>query len=122
MYKFSKRSKENLSTADERLQLLFNEVIKEIDCTVIEGHRSLERQKELFDKGASQIDGISRKGKHNHFPSLAVDVVPYPLDWNDIESFKRLASVAKRKASELNINIVWGGDWKNFKDYPHYQL
>lgn len=122
MYKFSKRSKDNLSTADEKLQLLFNEVIKEFDCTVIEGHRSLERQKELFYKGASQIDGISKKGKHNYFPSRAVDVVPYPLDWNDIESFKLLASVVKRKALDLGINVQWGGDWKNFKDYPHWQI
>ena len=122
MYKFSKRSKDNLATADEKLQLLFNEVIKEFDCTVIEGHRSLERQKELFDKGASQIDGISKKGKHNYFPSRAVDVVPYPLDWNDIESFKLLASVVKRKALDLGINVQWGGDWVSFKDYPHWQI
>ena len=122
MYKFSKRSKDNLATADEKLQLLFNEVIKEFDCTVIEGHRSLKRQKELFDKGASQIDGISKKGKHNYFPSRAVDVVPYPLDWNDIESFKKLGEVVKRKAKELNIKIEWGGDWVSFKDYPHWQI
>ena len=122
MYKFSQRSKDNLATADEKLQLLFNEVIKEFDCTVIEGHRSLKRQKELFDKGASQIDGISKKGKHNYFPSRAVDVVPYPLDWNDIERFKLLASVVKRKALDLGINVQWGGDWVSFKDYPHFQI
>lgn len=122
MYKFSKRSKDNLATADEKLQLLFNEVIKEFDCTVIEGHRSLKRQKELFDKGASQIDGISKKGKHNYFPSRAVDVVPYPLDWNDIESFKKLGEVVKRKAKELNIKVEWGGEWVSFKDYPHWQI
>lgn len=121
MYKFSQRSKDNLATADEKLQLLFNEVIKEFDCTVIEGHRSLKRQKELFDKGASQIDGISKKGKHNYMPSRAVDVVPYPLDWNDTESFKLLASVVKRKALDLGINVQWGGDWK-MRDYPHWQL
>ncbi|WP_084494694.1 M15 family metallopeptidase [Alkanindiges illinoisensis] len=25
-------------------------------------------------------------------------------------------------AKELNIPLEWGGDWKNFKDGPHYQL
>ena len=138
MYKFSKRSKGNLATADEKLQKLFNEVIKEIDCTVIYGHRTPEEQFELFKKGRERIDGWwqvvdkskvvtnldgnTKKSKHNYYPSKAVDVVPYPLDWNDIESFKLLGSVVKRKALELGIDIEWGGDWKSLKDYPHYQI
>lgn len=138
MYKFSKRSKDNLASADEKLQLLFNEVIKEFDCTVIYGHRTPEEQFELFKKGreridgwwkvvdkskvVTNIDGKTKKSKHNYKPSKAVDVVPYPLDWNDIESFKLLASVVKRKALELGINIEWGGDWVSLKDYPHYQI
>ena len=138
MYKFSKRSKGNLATADEKLQLLFNEVIKEFDCTVIYGHRTPEDQFELFKKGRERIDGwwqvvdkskvvtnldgYTKNSKHNYYPSKAVDVVPYPLDWNDIERFKLLASVVKRKAMELGIDVEWGGDWKSFKDYPHWQI
>lgn len=138
MFKFSKRSLNNLATADEKLQLLFNEVIKEIDCTVIYGHRTPEEQFELFKKGRERIDGwwqvvdkskvvtnldgTIKKSKHNYYPSKAVDVVPYPLDWNDIDSFKLLASVVKRKAMELGIDVEWGGDWTSFKDYPHWQI
>lgn len=138
MFKFSKRSKDNLVTADEKLQLLFNEVIKEIDCTVIYGHRNPEEQFELFKKGREKVDGwwtvidkskvvtnldgTTKKSRHNYYPSKAVDVVPYPLDWNDIDSFKLLASVVKRKALELGIDVEWGGDWKSFKDYPHWQI
>lgn len=138
MFKFSKRSLNNLATADEKLQLLFNEVIKEIDCTVICGHRTPEEQFELFKKGREKIDGwwqvldkskvvtnvdgSTKKSKHNYYPSKAVDVVPYPLDWNDIDSFKLLGSVVKRKAMELGIDIEWGGDWNSFKDYPHFQI
>lgn len=138
MFKFSKRSKDNLVTADEKLQLLFNEVIKEIDCTVIYGHRTPEEQFELFKKGRTRVDGwwtvtdkskvvtnldgTTKKSRHNYYPSKAVDVVPYPLDWNDIDSFKLLASVVKRKALELGIDVEWGGDWKSFKDYPHWQI
>lgn len=138
MYKFSKRSKDNLASADIKLQQVFNEVIKEFDCTVIYGHRTPEEQFELFKKGRERIDGwwkivdkskvvtnldgYTKKSKHNYFPSKAVDVVPYPLDWNDIDRFKLLGSVVKRKAMELGIDIEWGGDWKSFKDYPHFQI
>lgn len=138
MYKFSKRSKENLASADVKLQQLFNEVIKEFDCTVICGHRTPEEQFELFRKGrervdgwwkivdkskvVTNIDGFTKKSKHNYSPSKAVDVVPFPLDWNDIDAFKLLASVVKRKAMELGIDVEWGGDWKSFKDYPHWQI
>ena len=137
MYKFSQRSKGNLATADERLQRLFNEVIKEFDCTVIYGHRTPEEQFELFKKGREKIDGgwtvtdkskvvtnldgTTKKSRHNYYPAKAVDVVPYPLDWNDIDRFKLLASVVKRKAMELGINVEWGGDWK-MRDYPHWQI
>ena len=137
MYKFSKRSRDNLSTASENLQRLFNEVIKEIDCTVICGHRSSEEQFELYKKGrvnkdfkwivvdkskvVTNIDGRAKKSNHNYLPSRAVDVVPYPLDWNDIAAFKKLGEVVKRKAKELGIKISWGGDWQTLKDYPHYE-
>ena len=137
MYTFSKRSRDNLSTASENLQRLFNEVIKEIDCTVICGHRSPEEQFELYKKGrvnkdfkwivvdkskvVTNIDGRAKKSNHNYLPSKAVDVVPYPLDWNDIAAFKKLGEVVKRKAKELGIKISWGGDWQTLKDYPHYE-
>ena len=137
MYKFSKRSRDNLSTASENLQRLFNEVIKEIDCTVICGHRSPEEQFELYKKGrvnkdfkwivvdkakvVTNIDGRAKKSNHNYLPSRAVDVVPYPLDWNDITAFKKLGEVVKRKAKELGIKISWGGDWQSLKDYPHFE-
>lgn len=136
MYKFSKRSLDNLATAEEKLQLLFKEVIKEFDCTIIYGHRTPEEQFELFKQGrekkddwwvkvgktVTNLDGFAKKSKHNYYPSKAVDVVPYPLDWNDIESFKKLAVVVKKKAKELNIDVEWGGNWVSFKDYPHWQV
>lgn len=126
---FSKRSLDNLSNVDERLVRICNELIKRIDFTVIEGHRSLERQKELFDKGFSQIDGITKKGKHNYSPSLAIDIIPYekghnPFDGSEKskEMFYKLYEEFDKVAKELNIKFEWGGNWKNFKDYPHYQV
>ena len=129
MYKFSQRSLNNLKNVDERLVKICNELIKRTDFTVIEGHRSLERQKELYDKGFSKIDGISKKGKHNYFPSLAIDIIPYkkghsPFDGSKESDimFDNLAKEFKQVAKELGINITWGGDWQSLVDKPHFQI
>ncbi len=100
------------------------------DFTVLEGHRSVERQKELFDQGRSQIDGITRRGKHNHVPSKAVDLAPYPIDWEDSKRFLVLGGVIMSCAKELNIPIRWGADWDmdgdyndhSFVDMPHWEI
>ena len=129
MYKFSKRSLDNLYNVDARLVKICNELIKRIDFTVIEGHRSLERQLELYEQGYSQIDGITKKGKHNYLPSLAIDIIPYKKGHNPFdgskeseEMFNTLAKEFKKVANELGYKITWGGDWKSFKDLPHFQL
>ncbi len=129
MYKFSQGSLNNLKNVDERLVKICNELIKRTDFTVIEGHRSLERQKELYDKGFSKIDGISKKGKHNYFPSLAIDIIPYKKGHNPFDGskesdimFDNLAKEFKQVAKELNINITWGGDWQSLVDKPHFQI
>lgn len=129
MYKFSQRSINNLKDVDTRLIMLCKAVLEEFDFTVIEGHRSLEKQMEYFKKGTSRIDGVTKKGKHNHLPSLAVDCIPYKKGHNPFDGskesdimFNKMAEVFKQKAKELNIKIVWGGDWKTLVDKPHFEL
>ena len=55
-------------------------------------------------------------------PALAVDVVPFPIDWNDLARFDALAAVVKAEAKRLNIKVECGIDWKKFPDAPHYQV
>ncbi len=127
-YNYSKRSTKNLESAHPDLQHLFNEVIKVIDCTVIFGHRTEEQQEEQFRLGHTSLH--FPKSKHNSNPSLAVDVVPYPIDWHKRERFVYFAGIVKGIASQLNIKIRWGGDWNSnnvlqdqtWMDLPHYEM
>lgn len=127
MPQFGKDSLARLSTCHPDLQKLFNEVIKHYDCTVIEGHRSDEDQLKAFNAGKSKIKS---GGMHNKTPSLAVDVAPWPVDWNDKNRFYHFAGRVQGIAQMLNIEIRWGGDWdsdndlkdQNFYDLPHFEL
>ena len=126
---FGTRSKRNLKTCDQRLQNIFNEVIKHIDCSVIEGHREEERQNKLYEEGKTMVKFPD--GRHNASPSRAADVVPYPIDWTDRERFTLFAGFVKGIAKAMyNIDLRWGGDWDNdwevsdnrFDDFPHFEI
>ena len=128
MAKFGKRSRNALETCDNRLIKVFNEVIKTVDCSVLEGHRSKSRQNALFQKGNTKVK--YPKGRHNANPSMAVDVVPYPIDWDDRERFHLFAGFVIGIAKSMDINLRWGGDWNQnwevddnkFDDFPHFEL
>ena len=128
MPRFGSRSRKNLETCDEDLQALFSEVIKYFDCTVIQGHRGKEEQNKYFDEGKSKVKYPN--GRHNASPSNAVDVVPYPIDWEDTDRMYYFAGFVKGIAFKMGIPIRWGGDWNdntevkdtNFKDLPHFEL
>jgi len=128
MYKFGSRSKKHLVTLDERLQKVLNEVIKYVDCSIIEGHRSAERQDKLFEEGRTKVKYPN--GRHNASPSRAADVVPYPINWDDRERFHLFAGFVIGIAQSMGIRLRWGGDWNmnfevddnNFDDFPHFEL
>jgi len=125
MPKFSKSSASKLATCHPDLQKLFNEVIKEKDCTIICGARTLEDQQKAFKGGFSKLDGIKKKSKHQISKeqplSLAVDVLPYPIRWDDRLGHIVFADYVKFIAKKLGIKITWGGDWE-FVDRPHWQI
>lgn len=127
---FSASSLERLNTCHPDLQVLFLEVIKEIDITILCGHRGEAEQNKAFADGASHVKWPN--SKHNTYPSVAVDVAPWPINWNDRDSFTRLYETVKKKADELGIKIRWGADWNMNGQYweranwevdgPHYEL
>jgi len=128
MPRYSKRSKERLATCDEKLQGLFNEVIKHVDCSILEGHRSKERQNKLYDEGRTKVRYPT--GRHNASPSKAVDVTPYPVDWDDRERQTLFAGFVLGIARAKGIKLRWGGDWdqdfqvmdNRFDDFPHFEI
>lgn len=128
MLKFSLKSKNNLATCHEDLQKIFNEVIKNYDCSILQGWRSNEEQEELFKQNKTKLR--AKQSKHNYHPSLAVDVAPYPIDWNNKDRFYHFAGYVKGIADNMGIEIRWGGDWNNnnsfddqtFDDLPHFEL
>jgi len=117
-YKLGKRSLQKLSGVHPDLVAVVKLAITitEQDFTVIEGIRNINRQRELFKAGKSTTMNS------RHITGHAVDMVPWPVDWEDLERFEVVAEAMKQAAEELDIPIVWGGDWKSFYDAPHFEL
>jgi len=128
MPRFGSRSINRIKTCDQRLQELFYEVVKHFDCTIIEGHRGEERQNKAYNDGKSKVKYPN--GKHNQFPSVAVDVAPYPIDWSDRDRFHYFGGFVLGVAKQKGLNIRWGGDWSmdtqtkdnKFDDLVHFEI
>ena len=124
MPSFSKKSQARLDSTDERLVKVFTEVVKHFDCTILEGKRTVDRQKMLVEQGKSKT--MNSK----HLVGKAVDVAPYPIDWNDRERFTYFAGYVMGIAAKMGIKLRWGGDWdrdtqlkdNNFDDLPHFEI
>ena len=128
---FGKTSKSEMATCHVRLQKALEEAIKIVDFKVLQGHRTQEEQDRLFREGRSKVRWP--QGKHNTIPSLAVDVAPYPIDWDSKHATKKfafLAGVLTGIAHLHGVRLRWGGDWdgdgqmrdQSFHDLPHLEL
>lgn len=92
--------------------------LSEIDFQVIEGVRSKARQEQLFKAGASQT--LNSRHLTGHAVDLAA-LVNDSIRW-DWPLYFKIADAMKKASSQLKIKIVWGGDWRTFKDGPHFEL
>jgi len=120
LFSYGKRSESNLCECVDPIQKVFRKVIQFRDCAVLEGYRGEAEQNYLCKTGASQVK--FPKSNHNVMPSRAADVVPYPIDWSDIPRFREFAQFVLGVAAGMGIKLRWGGDWKNFKDMPHFYV
>jgi len=143
MPQFGKSSREKLNTCHPLIQELMERVVKEYDCTVLEGARTIGRQQMLVAQGKSKTM------KSKHIPkgqySYAIDVVPYPIAWGEDEEkairaafdsrdgenlkelimeyreviarFYHFAGFVQGVALEMGLNIRWGGDWDGDNDF-----
>ena len=126
--KLGQRSIDQLKGVNPSLVAVFKRACETMpfDVTVLEGLRSYERQQELLKQGATKVS-VSR-----HMSGNALDIAPYPIDWNDLERFQIVAEHMFKAAKELGIVIRWGGTWERsftkpvkwakFLDAPHFEL
>lgn len=119
-FALSQKSKDRLSGVHPDLVKVVNRAIEltDTDFAVLEGVRSIARQEQLVKAGASQTM------KSRHITGHAVDLgamVSGTVRW-DWPLYDKVAAAMKKAAAELNVPIEWGGDWKSFKDGPHFQL
>lgn len=134
MPSYSVRSRERLNTCHKDLRVIFNAVIPHFDNSILCGHRDEAAQMEAYNSGKSQLKWP--QSKHNKTPSMAVDVAPYPIDWEDLDRFRYFAGYVMGVAAILHSEglithrLRWGGDWdrdtqvkdNSFNDMPHFEL
>ena len=119
-FTLSARSKQRLEGVHPDLVKVVQRALElsKVDFAVVEGLRTPQRQKELFASGAT------RTMNSRHLTGHAVDLAPFiagQLRW-DWPPFYEIAKAMKAAAAELGVAITWGGDWRTFKDGPHWEL
>lgn len=119
-FTLSSRSLYNLEGVHPDLAAVVKLAIKKtpVDFMVTEGVRSVERQKQLVAAGASKTMNS------RHITGHAVDLAALlngKVEWS-WPLYSQIATAMKEASAELKIQIEWGGDWKTFKDGPHFQL
>lgn len=120
-YRLSKKSKERLVGVHPDLVRVIERaiLITKVDFTVLEGVRSLDRQRVLVESGASKT--INSR----HLTGHAVDIAPYIQGRVELQhwpAFHELAPYIRQAAKDVNVSIEWGGSWVNFPDGAHWQL
>ena len=142
-YKLSERSLNSLKGVNPNLVKVVERAIEltEQDFLVLEGVRSKEQCYINYGKGRtasqcsakgvptkyaqpslSKVTWLNNPLASKHVTGNAVDLVPYPIDWEDINKFKKINEAMQAAAKELGVKLSYGGDWTKKKDYPHWEL
>ena len=137
-YSLGKRSLENLRGVEPRLisVVLRAITLTKQDFSVTCGIRSREEQRKLYAQGRTAPGPIVTWTLNSrHFPDAdgygrAVDLAPYPVDWDDLSKFDEIARAMFQAAKDLGVKIRWGADWdqdgkpreRGESDSPHFEL
>ncbi|WP_231101100.1 M15 family metallopeptidase [Streptobacillus moniliformis] len=139
-YKFSNASYNKMENIHPKLVRLMEKVIANspYDFKITQGVRTAEYQNKLYQQGrtikgniVTNCDGYIKKSNHQIKSSgygHAIDICLYiPNETNieklyDVSKLTAIANVFKKFAIDRGLNVSWGGDWKSFKDYPHFEL
>ena len=120
IWNFSPRSIKRLDDVNSDLvKLMCNSIYESpYDFGITCGLRTQEEQAKLV------ADGLSQTMNSKHLTGDAVDISVYyrgRLTW-DFHYYKEVARHIKIISKELNVPIIWGGDWKTLKDGPHFEI
>ena len=150
-FNLSQKSLDRLSGVDERLQRVVKRAIQltKQDFMVLEGVRTRQQCMTNYGKGrtiaqcvakgvpaqyanprAAKVTWLNDPFASKHVSGKAVDLVPYPVDWNDLKKFDAIAQAMLQAAKELGISIRWGADWdgdgkpreRGESDSPHFEI
>lgn len=150
-FNLSQKSLDRLNGVDERLQRVVKRAIQltKQDFMVLEGVRTRQQCMTNYGKGrtiaqcvakgipaqyanpnAAKVTWLNNPFASKHVNGKAVDLVPYPVDWNDLKKFDTIAQAMLQAAKELGIPIRWGADWdadgkpreRGESDSPHFEI
>ena len=150
-FNLSQKSLDRLSGVDERLQRVVKRAIQltKQDFMVLEGVRTIQQCMINYGKGrtiaqcvakgvpaqyanpkATKVTWLNNPFASKHVSGKAVDLVPYPVDWNDLKKFDVIAQAMLQASKDLGIAIRWGADWDNDgkprergeSDSPHFEI
>ena len=150
-FNLSQKSLDRLNGVDERLQRVVKRAIQltKQDFMVLEGVRTREQCMINYGKGrtiaqceakgvpaqyanpnAAKVTWLNNPFASKHCDGKAVDLVPYPVDWNDLKKFDAIAQAMLQAAKELGVPVRWGADWdgdgkpreRGESDSPHFEI
>lgn len=122
-----------LQAAFRLIRMYYREYYPHHTLIITQSYRCRTDQQKLYRKGrttpgkiVTNIDGVKKKGKHNYYPSKAIDAAVKDgktgkIIWDE-KYYYPLVKLAKRVSKEIGIKITSGGSWKTIKDYAHIEL
>ena len=135
-FQWGQKSLNRMKGLDEKLvRVLFRAIriasrkMDGVDMSIPQfgGLRTADEQNKLFENKLSKCDGYETKSYHQS--GRAIDVIPYikgvnPYSLPEQEQellFHKVASCMLEAAAKEGVKLNWGGNWKTFKDLPHYE-